>query len=130
MKLRVCSRHLACVAGLLGFATFIPGHAFGQINSASASVTLNAILAESLTFSTPSKIIFTLSNNQFVCGNSPVNLTTKRTLAPTRTSVVLYGFFGQHPLLRCLRSGGSRLLSPYLYPFTQTAPGLGAAGRA
>jgi hypothetical protein len=44
MKLRVCGRQLASVAGLFGFATLIPGHAFGQLKSVSASVTLNANL--------------------------------------------------------------------------------------
>jgi hypothetical protein len=138
-------RRLGIMAALIAVAGSLTPGAFAQLNSSAASVTLNATLAESLTVSaTPSNISFTMGNNQFVYGNVPVTLTTNWSLAPTRTSVVLYGFFASAsaaltdgaPTPDNIASAniygaeGQGSYLPTFTPFTQTAAGLGAAGAA
>lgn len=64
------------------------------VNSNTASVTLNATLAETLTVSaTPSSVNFTLVSAGTASGSAPVAITTTWVLNTTRTAVHLYGYF-------------------------------------
>jgi hypothetical protein len=145
MKFLFANRRFAVAAGLIAIAGSLAPSAFGQLNSSAASVTLNATLAESLTVSaTPNNITFTLSPVQAASGSSAITLTTNWTLAPTRTSVVLYGFFASAnaaltdgsptpnniPSSDVFGVSSSSSLIPTYTPFTQTVSGIGGAGAA
>jgi hypothetical protein len=65
-----------------------------QLNSGSASVTLNATLAESLTISaTPASVNFTLVAGGTAVGSAPVVITSNWILSTTRANVKLYAWF-------------------------------------
>jgi hypothetical protein len=76
---------------LLGFAA--PARA--QLDSNESTVTLTAVLAESLTVTLlPNTVSFTLSSGSASNpGSVSVSATTSWTLAATRTSLALYGYF-------------------------------------
>jgi hypothetical protein len=84
---------------LLGFfvasaAFFLPETASAQINSNSATVALNATLAESLVISaTPGTVNFTLVAGGTASGSAPVAITTTWILNSTRANVGLYAWF-------------------------------------
>lgn len=62
--------------------------------NASSNVTLTATLGESLTLLLGSSAVtFNLTNGVAATGNTPVTMTTSWVLAPSRTSVALYGYF-------------------------------------
>ena len=67
---------------------------FGQLNSNTVTITLNATLAESISVSaTPSTVTFTLVAGGTSTGNVPVAITTTWVLASSRANVVLDGYF-------------------------------------
>jgi len=81
---------LLALAGCFAFQT-----AFGQVNSNTATVTLNAALAESLTVSvSPSTVSFSLVPGGTAMGSAPVAITTTWVLASTRAAITLDGSFG------------------------------------
>lgn len=64
------------------------------LNSNVANVNLNAVLAESLTVgAAPGNVNFALAAAGVANGSAPVTITTTWVLAPTRTSVGVYGYF-------------------------------------
>jgi hypothetical protein len=68
--------------------------AFSQINSNTASVSLTATLAESLTISaTPNAVSFSLVSGGVAVANFPVVITTTWVLGSGRANVVLDGYF-------------------------------------
>jgi hypothetical protein len=68
--------------------------AFGQLNSNTGTITLNATLAESLSVSaTPTTVTFTLVAGGTATGSTPVAITTNWVLASSRANVVLNGYF-------------------------------------
>jgi hypothetical protein len=71
---------------------------FAQLNSNTATVNLNAILAESLSVqAAPGTVNFVLPASGVAAGSAPVLVTTTWVLSPTRTSVSVYAFFGSAP---------------------------------
>lgn len=77
-----------------------------QINSSQATVTLNAILAESLTISAnPSTVNFALVSGATATGSAPVAITTSWVLKTTRANVNLYSWFATPSA--ALTDGGS-----------------------
>ena len=82
-------RFAAC--GLLLFASAM---AKAQINSSQATISLNAILGESLTMSaSPTLVNFSLVSGGTAVGSAPVAITTSWVLKTSRSSVNLYGWF-------------------------------------
>ena len=80
--------------------------ASAQINSSQATVTLNAILAESLTISAnPSTVNFALVSGATANGSAPVAITTSWVLKSTRANVNLYSWFSTPSA--ALTDGGS-----------------------
>ena len=85
---------LARLALLLGVAATFSAAGYGQITSTAQSVSLTATLAESLTVSaTPSSVTFTLVSGGSASGSSAVAILTKWVLLPTRSNLVLDGYF-------------------------------------
>ena len=83
---------IALSAFVLAFVFVPASHA--QLNSNTATVNLNAPLAESLTVAAgPGTVNFVLVPNGPANGNAPVSITTTWALAKTRTSVKLYAYF-------------------------------------
>lgn len=80
---------------LLAFLTvFFAPVARAQLNSNTATVTLNATLAESISVSaTPTTVTFTLVAGGVATGNVPVAITTTWVLASSRANVILDGYF-------------------------------------
>jgi len=80
--------------------------AFGQLNSNTASVSLSATLAESLTVAaTPSSVTFSLVSGGTANGSAPVAVTTGWVLNRNRTNVNLVGYFAS--ATAALTDGGS-----------------------
>ena len=78
----------------LGILAIALPPAFGQLNSNTASVTLNATLSESLTVAaTPSAVNFTLASGGTATGDNPVAITTSWVLNSSRSTVTLTGYF-------------------------------------
>ncbi|HWB32200.1 MAG TPA: hypothetical protein VG714_03410 [Acidobacteriaceae bacterium] len=114
--------------------------ALAQLNSNTATVTLNATLGESLTVAaTPTTVNFTLVGGGVAAGSAPVAITTSWVLAAGRANVVLDAYFSDPTQAL---SGGSPVSyiptsevlgqmttgTPTTYSaFTQTAA-LGSAG--
>lgn len=72
----------------------LPLSAYGQLNSSSASVTLNATLAETLTIvPNVTNVNFTLVAGQTATGSVPVQIVTTWVLKQSRSAVNLYGWF-------------------------------------
>jgi hypothetical protein len=68
--------------------------AHAQLNSNTATVTLNATLAETLTVAaTPATVSFALVAGGTASGSAPVTITTSWVLASGRANVVLDGYF-------------------------------------
>ena len=68
--------------------------AWGQLNSNTSTITLNATLAESISVSaTPTTVTFTLVAGGVAMGNVPVAITTTWVLASSRANVILDGYF-------------------------------------
>jgi hypothetical protein len=133
-------------AAALAIAT-LPSHAFaacgteGNPCNASASVSLDATLAESLTLSTGSvsTVNFTLVDGQTVAGSAAVPVATSWVLLPGRTSVKVYGYFASStaaltdgyttpdniPSADVLADGGS--LGTTFTAFSSTYSGVGTA---
>ena len=88
---------LRCVALLFMLAVAAPAHA--QLNSSESTVTLTAVLPESLTVTLlPNTVSFTLASGSATnAGSTTVSATTAWTLAATRTNVSLYGYFSSAP---------------------------------
>lgn len=90
------TKHNAVRLGL-GLALLLAAgglHAFGQLNSTAASVTLTATLAESVTVAaTPGTVTFNLVAGGTATGSAPVAITTTWVLASGRANVVLDGYF-------------------------------------
>jgi len=79
--------------------------AHAQLNSNTVSVTLNAVLSESLTVAaTPSTVSFTLVAGGTATGSAPVAITTTWVMASGRANVVLDGYFSS---TTAALSGGS-----------------------
>jgi hypothetical protein len=80
---------------LLAFVAFgLSATGYGQITSNTATITLNATLAESLTIAaTPTTVNFTLVKGSTATGSSAVAITTTWLLLPTRANLVLDGYF-------------------------------------
>ncbi|AEU38028.1 hypothetical protein [Granulicella mallensis] len=94
MKARFSVCRPMLVTGLMAVVCSISSTAFAQLNSSSASVAINATLGESLTVSaTPAALTFTLAPGTRATASSPVVITTAWTLSPSRSSVVLGGYF-------------------------------------
>lgn len=73
---------------------FLSPAAFGQLNSNTAAVSLNATLTESLTISaTPSTVNFVLVPGGAATGDAPVAITTTWVLAQGRANVTLDAYF-------------------------------------
>ncbi len=89
--IRMMLRQLVRGAGvLIAAAPF----AYGQLNSNSATVTLNATLSETITVAaTPSTVNFTLVAGGTATGSAPVAVTTTWVLASGRANVVLDAYF-------------------------------------
>jgi hypothetical protein len=80
---------------LMGALTLQSGAHAASLNSNAPTVTLSATLGESVSVSTTvSNVSFTLQSGTTVAGSGAVPITTAWSLAPSRTSVTLYGFFG------------------------------------
>jgi hypothetical protein len=91
-KLSLC-RPIA-IAALVAISFSVSSNAFGQLNSTGASVEITATLGESLTVSaTPAALTFDLAPGTRSAASAPVVITTAWTLSPTRSSVVLGGYF-------------------------------------
>ena len=66
-----------------------------QLNSNTATVNLNAVLAESLSVSAaPGTVNFTLPASGIAPGSAPVVINTAWVLSPARTKVSVYAFLG------------------------------------
>ncbi|HLH37476.1 MAG TPA: hypothetical protein VKX41_22635 [Alloacidobacterium sp.] len=75
------------------FLAFSPT-ASAQLNSNTASVALTATLLEALTVTaTPAAVTFNLNAGSTANGLTPVAITTAWVLSPTRSTVVLDGYF-------------------------------------
>ena len=83
------------VLGALGLALVMSQGSYAQaLNSNTATVALNAVLAESLTVNaSPAIVNFTLAASGTSAGSSPVSITTTWALGKTRTSVKVYAYF-------------------------------------
>lgn len=86
-------RLLHCAAVLAVLTIAVPAHA--QLNSSESTVTLTAVLPESLTVTLlPNAMSFTLASGSATnAGSTTVSATTSWTLAATRTNISLYGYF-------------------------------------
>jgi len=94
---------LILALGLLAIAT--PA-ALCQLNSNTATVSLNASLAESLTVAaTPSAVNFALVAGGTATGSAPVAITTTWVMSGSRSTVTLTGYFSS--ATAALTSGGS-----------------------
>ncbi len=81
---------LVILAGCLACRT-----AIGQVDSNTATVSLNATLAESLSVSvSPSTVNFSLIAGGTAVGSAPVAITTAWILSSTRAAITLDGSFG------------------------------------
>lgn len=82
-----------CIPLLAALSIAAPAEA--QLNSSEATVTLTAVLPESLTVTLlPNAVSFTLTSGSATnAGSAPVSAVTSWTLAATRTNVSLYGYF-------------------------------------
>lgn len=68
--------------------------ALAQLNSNTSTITLNAVLAESISISaSPTTVNFTLIAGGTATGNVPVAITTTWVLASSRANVILDGYF-------------------------------------
>ncbi|HXU22051.1 MAG TPA: hypothetical protein VN788_15820 [Verrucomicrobiae bacterium] len=84
---------LAVTAGLLALA-MVPRSNAQALNSNTANVNLNAVLAETLTVSaTPGTVNFNLVPSGPVSGTTPVSITTQWALASTRTKLAVWAYF-------------------------------------
>src|SRR2546425_5100420 len=124
------------IAVTLLFCGVAPRHAAAQVLSGTASVNLNAILAQSLSISVTSgsTVNFTLSNGATATGDVSVVVQTSWNLTPTLVgAVTLYGYFGTPGQALSDGTGNyitstqveGRMLTgtPVTYsPFTQTGP--------
>jgi len=82
-----------CFALLALTLALAPG-ARAQLNSNTATVNLNAPLAESLSVSvTPGTVNFTLVSNGPAASSSAITITTTWVLRPSRTSLSTYAYF-------------------------------------
>jgi hypothetical protein len=94
MKLGLSLRHPIAITALMAVIFSVSSTAFGQLNSTGASVSINATLGESLTVSaTPSTLTFDLAPGTRATASTPVVITTAWTVSPSRSAVVLGGFF-------------------------------------
>lgn len=130
-----CSRWLAPVT--LVVTTLAPVQA--QVNSNVANVTLTATMLESLTVvPVPSAMAFSLVAGGVAGGSTSIAMTTVWVLAPTRTSVKLFGSFSSSTAALTDGAGDNIPSSAVLgqvptgsatsfTAFTQTVP-FGAAG--
>src|SRR5258706_469772 len=77
------------------FIVAVATPARAQLNSNESTAALTAVLPESLTVTLlPSAVAFTLTSGSATnSGNLTIAATTTWTLAATRTSLVLYGYF-------------------------------------
>jgi hypothetical protein len=83
------------ILGVLGFAVIVTQVSNAQaLNSNTATVALNAVLAESLTVSaSPATVNFTLAASGTSNGSAPVAITTTWALAKARTSMKVFAYF-------------------------------------
>lgn len=87
-------------------AVLMPAFARAQISSSSATVTLNASLAEVLTLSaTPANVSFTLVNGGAATASAPVVISTNWVLGSGRSAVNVYAWFATPSA--ALSDGGS-----------------------
>ena len=84
---------LGCASVVVVLISAAPAHA--QLNSAESTVTLTAVLPESLTVTLlPNSVSFTLSSGAATnAGSTTISATTSWAFAATRTNVSLYGYF-------------------------------------
>jgi hypothetical protein len=89
------NRRIILTIGLIALVSLLPFRAFGAaLNSNTASVTLTATMAESLTVSaTPSGVTFNLVQNGTATANAPIAITTSWVLLTTRANIQLDGYF-------------------------------------
>ncbi len=83
------------ILGALGLVAMMSQASNAQaLNSNTASVNLNAVLAESLTVSaSPAIVNFTLAASGTANGSAPVAITTSWTLGKGRTSMKVFAYF-------------------------------------
>lgn len=127
----------------LGLLAVTSPAALCQLNSNTATVSLNATLAESLTVAaTPSAVNFTLVAGGTATGSAPVAITTTWVMQGSRSTVTLTGYFASASA--ALTSGGSSPVniptsevfgqvttgSPTTYTAFTQSPGTGGVGVA
>jgi hypothetical protein len=135
-------KRISVIAAAVVSAALVPATGFAaNLNSNAPTVALNGTLGESLTVSTTATTInFSLVPGSTVAGSAAIPITTSWILLPSRTSVVLYGYFASSAA--ALTDGyttpdnipSSAVLgqvptgTPTTYTaFSQTAAGFGAA---
>jgi hypothetical protein len=135
-------KRISIIAAAVVSAALVPATGFAaNLNSNAPTVALNGTLGESLTVSTTATTInFSLVPGSTVAGSAAIPITTSWILLPSRTSVVLYGYFASSAA--ALTDGyttpdnipSSAVLgqvptgTPTTYTaFSQTAAGFGAA---
>lgn len=119
----------------LFWAIAVP-YAQSQVNSNTATITLNATLGASVTVAaTPSNVNFTLQSGGAATGTPSVNITTTWILG-SQTSVKLVGYFSSATTALSDTSGNSiptsevfgQLNAGSFSPFTETTAVLGTSG--
>jgi hypothetical protein len=90
----VIMKRLIALAGFAMMLMCVPG-AQAQVNSNTASVNLNALIAESVSVSAaPGTVNFNpLSSNGVTLGDSPITVNTSWVLQPNRTTLNVYAYF-------------------------------------
>jgi len=127
----------------LGLLAITSPAALCQLNSNTATVSLNATLAESLTVAaTPSAVNFALVAGGTATGSAPVAITTTWVMQGSRSTVTLTGYFAS--ATAALTSGGTSPVniptsevfgqvttgSPTTYTAFTQSPGTGGVGVA
>jgi hypothetical protein len=88
------SQKLWMILGALALLLALAPASHAQVNSNTATVNLNAVLAETITIAAgPATVNFTLVPNGTAAGSAPVSVTTQWSLATTRTDIGLYAYF-------------------------------------
>src|ERR1700691_1063183 len=89
------TRRTILTIGLTALVSLLPFRAFGAaLNSNTASVTLTATMAESLTVSaTPAGVTFNLVQNGTATASAPIVITTNWVLSTTRANIQVDGYF-------------------------------------
>src|SRR3989454_6158734 len=82
------------ILGVLALLMAVPPASWAQFNSTQPTVTMNAVLGESLTVTaSPGTVNFALATSGPAIGSSPIAITTAWALGSGRTSVNLVAYF-------------------------------------